>query len=108
MITHDTIQKMDKELKSNLEQLMLAKHETRNERIVALFHSYTRKLIESLAEEIIGKNIRHVTATMGDKDHTGDVDTDEVINALQDDIDAVNDYKEEQRLKVKEILSNLK
>ena len=53
MITHEIIQQMERELKSNLEQLMLAKHETRNERIVALFHSYTRKIVESVAEEII-------------------------------------------------------
>jgi len=99
MITHEIIQQMERELKSNLEQLMLAKHETRNERIVALFHSYTRKIVESVAEEII---------YVGNK---------VVDNASHDCYqhechfiegrDVADNCIAEQRLKVKEIISKL-
>lgn len=90
MITHEIIQQMERELKSNLEQLMLAKHETRNERIVALFHSYTRKIVESVAEEIITC------------DPYADLKLSEEMQGGRFKL------RQEQRIKKKEILSNLK
>lgn len=96
MITHEIIQQMERELKSNLEQLMLAKHETRNERIVALFHSYTRKLIESVAEEIVGEKVQ---GAKGDAKR---------FNYDPEWYEGYNACIAEQRLKVKETLSNLK
>lgn len=96
MITHEIIQQMERELKSNLEQLMLAKHETRNERIVALFHSYTRKLIESLAEEILDIQLPRLPEDITDRRYSMGV------------VQGFNATQEKARLKVKEILSNLK
>jgi len=103
MITHEIIQQMERELKSNLEQLMLAKHETRNERIVALFHSYTRKIVESVAEEIIGK-VTEIPKT----DRNGmSWDSTSFAEAGYEEENAKNELRAEQRLKVKEIISKL-
>ena len=103
MITHEIIQQMERELKSNLEQLMLAKHETRNERIVALFHSYTRKIVESVAEEIIGED--ETEAGQIARDEKLGVQTYYVITA---NMKRRNQLRAEQRLKVKEIITILK
>ena len=98
MITHEIIQQMERELKSNLEQLMLAKHETRNERIVALFHSYTRKIVESVAEEIINSLEEDVKTVI-------ESDVVKEGNAINECISGVFGN---ERLKVKEIITILK
>ena len=75
--------------------------------IKSFIHSYTRKLIESLAEEIIGEE-RPLPTYRFEKDAPYDVHTavDLFIEAERETSREL--LKDEQRLKVKEILSNLK
>lgn len=75
--------------------------------IKKFIHSYTRKLIEALAEEIIGEE-RPLPTYRFEKDAPYDVHTavDLFIEAERETSREL--LKDEQRLKVKEILSNLK
>lgn len=114
MTTKTTIQNMEKQFDAHYGEYgnddfrsCSPECELNIDNIKKFIHSHTRSLLSAFAEEVIGKDLRHVTNTKGEKNHTGDVDADEIINALQDDIDAVNEYKNEQRLKAKEIIKSL-
>ena len=114
MNTKQIVEKMEKELEKEMGidtwndgkwiksgQIMLSKD----------FFNHIRPHISSLlsafAEEVIGKDIRHVVDTKRAKNNTNNTSEDEIINELQYEIDVVNDYKYEQRLKAKEIIRSL-
>jgi len=90
MTTIQTIKQLEKELKNGLEHLMLAKHETRNERIIGLFRNSIRTLLESFGEELLDVDIK--------KDKEGNVETE---------ITFACNLRADQRLKAKEIISSL-
>lgn len=63
-------------------------------RVKRVAHYFSRKLIEVVGEEIIGKDTKYKEPRIS---HT-----------VWDHVDSVNTSKKEQRLKLKEIISSLK
>ena len=80
--------------------------------LIAKLRTHLRTLLESFGEEVIGQDTRHITDSKGIQnivdENEGNVSFDEIANEVQKDIDVQNELRAEQRLKVKEILSNLK
>lgn len=93
MTTKQIIQEMEKELVKKARRTDdLMDYEDYYEIPVDKFHSYTRKLIEAVAEEIIGEDGMTMSDRLGDQ-----------LAVL-----SKNALRTEQRLKVKEILEVIK